>query len=405
MWELIRANRVRSMVLFVLMGIGLALLGAAISYYFNPGGMGLDGVIIALMIWIIMSLISYYSGAKILLSASNAKKVSKEVHPQLYNIVEEMKIASGLPYMPEIYIMNEEAPNAFAAGRSPKHAVVAVTAGLLARLNRDELQGVIAHEMAHIYNRDIRFMTLAGVMLGSIVLISQIFLRGMFWTGGGARYRSSNSNSGQGQAIMMIVAILLAILVPIFAGLLYYSISRKREYLADATGVRFSRYPEGLASALEKISGSKIEMKSSNDVTAPMYISLPFQKKKKASAGLRSTHPPIEERIKILRAMQGAGFMNYQEAYKEVKGAKSNIIPGSGLKDAEETGIRKAFDGSVQAEKRSFKRDAGDLMMAVNNYSFIECNCGLRIKVPPEYKKDMVRCTKCGTVHDLKKQG
>lgn len=402
MWELIRANRFRSMVLFVLMGIGLALLGAVISYYFNPGGMGLDGVIIALMIWIIMSLISYYSGAKILLSASNAKKVDKDVHPQLYNIVEEMKIASGLPYMPEIYIMNEEAPNAFAAGRSPKHAVVAVTAGLLARLNRDELQGVIAHEMAHIYNRDIRFMTLAGVMLGSIVMISQVFLRGMFWTGGGTRYRSSDSNSGQGQAIMMIVAILLAILVPIFAGLLYYSISRKREYLADATGVRFSRYPEGLAAALEKIAGTKIEMKSANDVTAPMFIALPFQKKKKASAGLRSTHPPIEERIRILRAMQGAGFMNYQDAYSEVKGKKSNIIPGSGLKDADDPGIRKAYEGR-HSDKRSFKRDAGDLMMAVNNYIFIDCSCGLRIKVPPDYKQDTVRCTRCGSVHQVRK--
>lgn len=401
MWELIRANRRKSFVLFILMGMGLALLGAAISYYFNPAGMGLDGVIIALIIWIIMSMISYYNGAKILLSASKAKKVTPDVHPQLFNIVEEMKIASGLPVMPEIYIINEEAPNAFAAGRSPKHAVVAVTAGLLTRLNRDELQGVIAHEMAHVYNRDIRFMTLAGVMLGSIVIISQIFLRGMFWTGGGARYRSSNSNSGQGQAIMMIVAIVLAILVPIFAGMLYYAISRKREYLADATGVRFSRYPEGLASALEKISGTKVEMKSSNDVTAPMYIALPFSKKKRAS-GLQSTHPPIEERIKILRAMGGAGFMNYQEAYKEIKGKKSGIIPDSGLKEGDDPGIRQAFEGIDPADKRSVKRNTGDLMMAVNHYTFIECSCGLSIKVPPDYNRDTVSCTRCGNEHSVR---
>jgi len=398
MWELIRANRRKSFVLFILMGIGLALLGAAISYFLNPNGMGIDGVIIALMIWIIMALVSYYRGAKILLSASKARKVTSDVHPQLFNVVEEMKIASGLEYMPEIYIINEEAPNAFAAGRSPKHAVVAVTAGLLARLNRDELQGVIAHEMAHIYNRDIRFMTLAGVMLGSIVMISQIFLRGMLYTGGGARYRSSSSNSNQGQGIMMIVAVVLAILVPIFAGLLYYSISRKREYLADATGVRFNRYPEGLASALEKISGSKIEMKTSNDVTAPMYISLPFSKKKKA-AGLRSTHPPIEERIRILRAMQGAGFQSYQQAYSEVKGKKSGIIPGSGLAEADDTGIRKAFDDS--SDKRSVKRDAGDIMMAVNNYSFINCDCGLKIKVPPEHSKKSISCPRCGKDHTI----
>ena len=400
MWELIRANRRRSMVLFILMGIGLALLGAAISYYFNPSGMGLDGVILALALWIIMALISYYKGAKILLSASKAKKVTADVHPQLFNIVEEMKIASGLPVVPEIYIINEEAPNAFAAGRSPEHAVVAVTAGLLTRLNRDELQGVIAHEMAHVYNRDIRFMTLAGVMLGSIVLISQIFLRGMFFTGGGSRYRSSDSSGGQGQAIIMIVALLLAVLVPIFAGMLYYAISRKREYLADATGVRFSRYPEGLASALEKISGTKIEMKSSNDVTAPMYIALPFQKKKRAS-GLQSTHPPIAERIKILRAMGGAGFMNYQEAYKEIKGNKGGVIPDSGMKEGDDPGIRKAFDSPMADDKKSMKRNTGDLMMAVNDYFFIDCTCGLRIKIPPEYKHKTVSCTRCGTVHDV----
>jgi heat shock protein HtpX len=404
MWELIRANRRKSFLLFILMGIGLAMLGGAIGYYIHPSGMGLDGVILALVLWIIMALVSYYSGAKILLSASNAKKVSEEVHPQLFNIVEEMKIASGLPIMPEIYIINEEAPNAFAAGRSPKHAVVAVTAGLLTRLSRDELQGVIAHEMAHVYNRDIRFMTLAGVMLGSIVLISQIFLRGMLFSGGGARYRSSNSEGGQGQVVVMVIALLLSILVPIFAGLLYYSISRKREYLADATGVRFSRYPEGLASALEKISGSKVEMKSSNDVTAPMYIALPFQKKKRAS-GMKSTHPPREERIKILRAMQGAGFMNYQNAYNEVKGKKGGIIPGSGLKDGDDPGIRKAYEGIDIFNNKSMKRNTGDLMMAVNDYTFINCTCGLRIKVPPEYKKNSVSCTKCGTEHLINKKG
>jgi heat shock protein HtpX len=401
MWELIRANRRRSVLLFMFMGIGLIFLGAAISYYFNPAGMGIDGIIIALLIWIIMSLISYYNGAKILLSASKAKKVSPDVHPQLYNIVEEMKIASNLPVMPEIYIINEEAPNAFAAGRDPKHAVVAVTAGLLTKLNRDELQGVIAHEMAHIYNRDIRFMTLAGVMLGSIVLISEIFLRGMLFTGGGARYRSSGSKDGQGQAIMMIIALVLAILVPIFAGLLYYAISRKREYLADATGVRFSRYPEGLASALEKISGSKIEMKTANKVTAPMYISLPFQKGKKAAAGLRSTHPPIQERIRILRSMQGAGFMSYQDAYSEVKGSGAHIIPGSGLKETDDPGIRKAFDSQDAPGLKTVKRNTGDLMMTVNGYTFIDCSCGLRIKVPPDYGKNTITCTKCGTKHRL----
>lgn len=387
------------MILFMLMGLGLILLGFAIGYYLHPEGMGIDGIIIALLLWIILSLVSYYKGAKILLSASKAKKVTKEVHPQLFNIVEEMKIASGLP-MPEIYIINEEAPNAFAAGRSPKYAVVAVTAGLLTRLNRDELQGVIAHEMAHIYNRDIRFMTLAGVMLGSIVLISDIFLRGMLYSGGGARYRSSGSKDGNGQIVMLIVAVVVSILVPIFAGLLYYAISRKREYLADATGVRFSRYPEGLASALEKISGTHIEMKTANKVTSPMYIALPFSKKKAAS-GMNSTHPPIQERIRILRKMQGGGFKDYQVAYDEVTGKHTNIIPGSGLKEVDDHSIRKAFDASDMPDPKSMKRDTGDLMMAVNDYTFINCDCGLRIKVPPGFSKTKIDCPKCGSTHKL----
>lgn len=401
MWELIRANRRKSMMLFVLMGLGLVSLGFTIGYFLNPEGMGIDGIIIALLIWIILSLVSYYRGAKILLSASKAKKITSDVHPQLFNIVEEMKIASGLPNMPEIYIINEEAPNAFAAGRSPKYAVVAVTAGLLTRLNRDELQGVIAHEMAHVYNRDIRFMTLAGVMLGSIVLISDIFLRGMLFSGGGARYRSSGSKDGNGQIVMMIAAVVLSILVPIFAGLLYYAMSRKREYLADATAVRFTRYPEGLASALEKISGTKIEMKLANKVTSPMYISLPFSKKKAAS-GMNSTHPPIVERIKILRNMQGAGFGDYQQAYNEVSGKKSTIIPESGLDEKDDPSIRKAFNASDVSDPKSMKRNTGDLMMAVNDYTFISCDCGLRIKVPPEFSKSEINCPKCGSSHKLK---
>lgn len=416
MWELISANRRKSWILFLLMGICLVLLGYLVGYVLFPGttsiegeplpgglsGGGMSGVFIALAIWGILSIISLTSGSKIMLSVSNAKKVTPDVHPQLFNVVEEMKIAANLSKMPDVYIINSEAPNAFATGRSPENSAIAVTAGLLARLNRDELQGVIAHEMSHIVNRDIRFMTFAGIMLGSIILISQVFLRGMFFSSAG-RYRSSGSSGGgQGQIIVMILAVVLAILVPILARLLYFSISRKREYLADASGVRLSRYPEGLASALEKISNTKVNLESANQVTAPMYIINPLKKKEKKISNLSSTHPPITERIRILRAMQhGANYSNYQQAYSAVKGG-GTVIPKSGMAETEEIGIRSASERKVAAKKtKSTQREMGDIMMAVNEYSFIPCTCGVKLKIPPTYKKKSVSCPRCGRKHDV----
>jgi len=398
------------------MGICLVLLGYLVGYVLFPGttsiegeplpgglsGGGMSGVFIALAIWGILSIISLTSGSKIMLSVSNAKKVTPDVHPQLFNVVEEMKIAANLSKMPDVYIINSEAPNAFATGRSPENSAIAVTAGLLARLNRDELQGVIAHEMSHIVNRDIRFMTFAGIMLGSIILISQVFLRGMFFSSAG-RYRSSGSSGGgQGQIIVMILAVVLAILVPILARLLYFSISRKREYLADASGVRLSRYPEGLASALEKISNTKVNLESANQVTAPMYIINPLKKKEKKISNLSSTHPPITERIRILRAMQhGANYSNYQQAYSAVKGG-GTVIPKSGMAETEEIGIRSASERKVAAKKtKSTQREMGDIMMAVNEYSFIPCTCGVKLKIPPTYKKKSVSCPRCGRKHDV----
>ncbi|UCG58978.1 MAG: M48 family metallopeptidase, partial [Phycisphaerales bacterium] len=255
MWELIRANKRNSIVLMALMAVVLLLLGFVIGLgFFGPEG-GLFGLLIATVVWLVLALISFSSGDQILLASSKARLVTHNDHPQLFNVVEEMKIAAGLPAMPKVYIIADPAPNAFATGRKPETASVAVTAGLLGRLNRDELQGVIAHEMSHILHRDILFVTLAGIMLGSIVLLSQVFLRGMFYSSmmGGSRRRYSGGGRGGDptQLIMLIVAILAAILAPIMAYLLYFALSRRREYLADAGAARLTRYPEGLASALE----------------------------------------------------------------------------------------------------------------------------------------------------------
>jgi len=401
MWELINANKRKSILLISGMALVLAGLGYVVGSVADPDYGGITGLTLALGIWAFLSIVSMYSGDRILLSVSHAKKVTKEMHPQLFNVVEEMQIAANLPAMPDVYIVDDPAPNAFAIGIKPEKCAVAVTAGLLARLNRDELQGVIAHEMSHIMNRDSRFMTIAGIMLGSIVLISEIFLRWMwFMPGGGRRYRSRSSgkSAGGGNWIIVVAAIALAILGPIFARLLYFSISRRREYLADACGVRLSRYPEGLASALEKISTSELQLQSANKVTAPMFIVNPLAKKSSAFSGLSSTHPPIQERIAILRGMmRGADYLDYQRSFSKIKGKPTMLIPSSGLKQSKGVEIR---EPSVPKQKAKSERDAVrealDIMRAINGYAFLVCACGLKIKIPPDFEKTSIDCPKCG---------
>jgi heat shock protein HtpX len=402
MWELIEANRRKSLILFFSLGLTLLLLGYFFGSAYYPDGGGFVGIFFAFIIWGILSLISYFSGSKILLAVSGAKEVTRDVHPQLFNIVEEMKISASLPAMPKVYIINDAAPNAFATGMKPENSAVAVTAGLLARLNRDELQGVVAHEVSHIVNRDVMFMTFAGIMLGSIVLISEVFLRSL-WFGGGRYSSKSSKSSGQGQMIVMIVAIVFAILAPILAQLLYFAISRKREYLADASAVRYTRYPEGLASALEKISDSTIELKTANKVTAPMYIVNPLKPKGQKLSNLTSTHPPISERVRILRSISGgANYVDYQNAFNKVKTGQVSLIPSSGLADQTKIGLKEAVViPAALGLKKQTKRDTGDIMMKVNHYSFINCSCGLKIKIPPDFKKKDLFCPRCGNKHIL----
>ena len=404
MWELIQSNKRKTMILFIGMGIALILLGYFIGSYFVEGG-GIFGIVLALFIWFILSMVSYTAGSSILLSVSSAREVTPEVHQQLFNIVEEMRLASNLPKTPKVYIINDPAPNAFATGIKPENSAITVTAGLLSKLNRDELQGVIAHEMSHIANRDILVMTFAGIMLGSIVLISEVFLKGLWFSGGSSvRYRSKSSSSGGGQAqmIMMVVAIIFAILAPIAAQLLYFAISRRREYLADANGARLTRYPEGLASALEKISSTDLDLKSANKVTAPMYIINPLKKKGMKLSDLTSTHPPTSERIKILRSMAGGvNYINYQNAFNIVKGKDSVLMPAAALADQTKIDIRKASSDSESSNKVKEKRTLGDLMMTVNKYAFIACACGLKMKIPPDYKEKSITCPRCGRKNEI----
>jgi heat shock protein HtpX len=398
MWELIQQNRRKSLLLFFLMGCCLVLLGYLLGAAYLPPDGGMIGISLALIIWIILSLISFFAGDSIVLGISGAQEITPDIHPQLFNVVEEMKIAASLPAMPKVYIIDSAAPNAFATGRKPETCAIAVTAGLLSRLNRDELQGVVAHETSHIVNRDVLFMTFAGIMLGSIVLISEVFLRGLWFSGGSSRrYRSSSDRGGgQGGAIIAVVAIIFAILAPILAQLLYFAISRRREYLADASAVRLTRYPEGLASALAKIADSDEQLPRANKVTAPLYIVNPLKREGEKLSDWTSTHPPISERIKILRGMaQGAGYLDYQQSFSHVTGS-ATLIPASGLKDTAAVPVRIASsESAVQPSEKSLKRGVGDLVRAMNGFLFLTCACGLKIKIPPDFKQSSLPCPRC----------
>ncbi|MDP2362848.1 MAG: M48 family metallopeptidase [Ignavibacteria bacterium] len=403
MWELIQANRRKSIFIFIGMGLLLILIGFTFGSFYMPENGGFIGIFFALILFGILSTVSYFAGSKILLAVSGAKEVTQDVHPQLCNVVEEMRIAANLPYSPRIYIISDAAPNAFATGIKPENSAIAVTAGLLGSLNRDELQGVVAHEMSHIINRDVMLMTFAGMMLGAITLMSEVFTRSL-WFGGGSRYKSKSSDKGgQAQIIIMVVAIVLAILGPIMAQLLYFAISRKREYLADASAVRLTRYPEGLASALEKISGSHLDLKTANKVTAPMYIINPLKKKGMQLSNVTSTHPPITERINILRSMnQGVNYVNYQNAFNTVSKKQASLMPQSGLTDAMPIALRSTEPSQISPEtNKQVKREVGDLMMKLNDFRFVNCTCGMKLKIPPDYKSNSITCPKCGRIHNL----
>ncbi len=240
--------------------------------------------------------ISYFFSAKIALAMSGAKEIQKSDAPELFRLVENLSITAGLP-MPKVYIVDDPSPNAFATGRDPEHAVVAVTTGILATLNKTELEGVLAHEMSHVGNFDIRFMALVVALAAVVSIISDLLLRLSFWGGGG------DDESPSGNIIFLVLSIVGALLAPLVAAVIQAAVSRQREYLADSSGALLTRYPEGLASALEKISSSDIPMTKANSATAPLYIANPL--KGRSFARLFDTHPPIEERVKRLRAMGG----------------------------------------------------------------------------------------------------
>lgn len=291
------SNTRKTFFLIIVFVIFLIALGWLFSYLLNNSIF----LVIAVILAVVQSFASYWYSDKIVLAITKAQPIEKKDNPELYRIVENLCITAGLP-TPKIYILNETQPNAFATGRDKNHAVIAVTRGLLEKLNRTELEGVIAHELSHIGNKDALLGTVIVVLVGIIALLSNFFLRISFW--GGGRRRSSEE-SGYLGLILMALGIFAAILAPIVATLIQLAISRKREFLADADGALLTRYPEGLAIALEKIAADPTPLRSTSHSTAHLYVSNPFRGKENENwiTKLFSTHPPIEERVRVLRNM------------------------------------------------------------------------------------------------------
>lgn len=461
MWHQIEENKKRSAILIFLMLGLLLVIGASAGLFVStlicpPSAEGIEmlspqeivtlqdamlqGVFYAIVIWLIMLVAAFVKGKNAILALNHAIKIPKNANRILENVVEEMSIAAGLPKPPEIYIIDCMMPNAFATGMSPKNSAIAVTTGLLTTLDRDELQAVVAHEIAHIVNRDTMYMLFAGIMLGTIMLVTDSFVRGGLRSNrrGCRSSRSScSAKGGEVQVIIFFVALLVMIIAPIIAKIFYFSLSKKREYLADACAVQFTRYPQGLATALAKISGSVYVFRDADKVTSAMYIVHPldaeiiYKNRYSIFGDLFSTHPPTEKRIEILQNMAGADFNAYNEAFKKVgrkpimkketlngikpleiekphEGKQSKIdgsfVSGTvvaatvgTLADIEKTEQKpeKAEKGQELLER---KRDALDTVWKANNYIFKQCKCGTKLKFPQEYRGQEIHCPHCNTV-------
>jgi heat shock protein HtpX len=312
--DLIAANKRNSLLLVVLFCLFVTavamVLGLAILAYLSPASVSHLHIGEALLVGgfgavlsLLLSLLAYYSGDSMILAISHARPIQHGDDPELFNVVEEMAIAAGLP-MPRVYVIDDPAPNAFATGRDPQHAAVTITTGLRSKLTRDELQGVIAHEMSHIRNYDIRLMLLMAVLVGTVVMLADLFWQILrFSPGSGRRSKDDKGGGGILALVLIIVAVLLALVAPILAQIIQLAVSRQREYLADASGVELTRHPLGLANALRKIDADPHDLKVANRGTAHLYIANPIKKFEAKAHTAFASHPPIKERIRRLEAL------------------------------------------------------------------------------------------------------
>jgi heat shock protein HtpX len=301
MYEEIASNKRKSVLLVIGAFVFLGVIGLAIGYLFGTGPLGL---VIALVVAFLLATWSYFSGDKVVLASTRAQLVTPEEQPRLHNIVEGLAIAAGVP-KPKVYVVPEQAPNAYATGRDPDHSSIAVTEGLLAMMNRVELEGVIAHEMSHVVDRDILLGTIVATLVGAAVLLSEFFMRTWWWGGIGGR-RGNDSNGGGFGLIMFAVGFALMAIAPLAGQVIKLSVSRNREYLADAQGALLTRYPPGLISALRKLETAPTAMRSANNATAHLWLNQPSRipgEKNSTMERLFSTHPPLAERIRRLEEM------------------------------------------------------------------------------------------------------
>ena len=431
MWEQIKFNRRRTVLVWIMSGLFFLVMGYIFFLVFGPmleREYGISRyVVIVLLVgcWIIMSFISFFWGDKLLIKISKAKKVDRTVNPRLFNVVEEMKLAAGLPVVPDVYIMPSLASNAFATGIQMENSAIIVTAGLLSKLNREELQAVIAHETAHILNRDILLLTFLGNMIGSFYVVGALLgslmllksggvgfgsnrrrrrnRRGAIFTLGGNKRSNNFSGSGLKQNRLRSNQDVAELEVGLPGRFFYLFLTRTRENLADASAARLTRNPGALASALEKIDIEKNRLGEANAVTAPMFIEAPLKD--------GSTHPPIEQRIKVLRAMtRGASYTDYQKAYRQVTGKTERVIPETTLNEDTRVDIKESAKSSQNSQKETTENDSGDLQneearqtikdlkkekKAVNYY---DCRCGLKIRIPANIEQKKVACPRCGRV-------
>lgn len=292
MFENIKKNKIKT---GIIVSIFILMITLIVYYICMAFDLGSVSIIIALAVSIISAIASYYNCDKIVLSMNNARPATEEEFKKLNNILDALMISSGLEYRPKLYVVDAAQPNAFATGRNPEHSVICVTTALLERLDYYEIEGVLAHELSHISNYDIRLSAVITVMVGLVVMLSDMFTRSFIYR------ERDNDRESNGNAIIMVVGLICLILSPIFAKLLQLAVSRRREYLADATAIQFTRNPEGLISALEKISADPNELSTASNATAHMYISEPFRKK---TSSWFSTHPPVEDRIEALKNLK-----------------------------------------------------------------------------------------------------
>lgn len=423
MWEQIRSNQIRSAILIVGMGAVWLLLGfvfgliASYITHIDRFESGIYGIISAAVLWVCIILVAYFYGDRIIVALSGAKQIISTDLRRLYNVIDEMKIASGLEVMPSVYVIGDQALNAFAIGRDSTKSAIVVTSGLLSKLNRDELQGVVGHEIAHIKNRDVLLMSLCATLLGTMNILTWIFspkrllrmlpfllrIASLIFV---LLYAFLIVLTALGIQIntWSLMTIFLAIpafmlLMPFIAKLIYFAISRRREYLADASSVLYTRYPEGLASALEKIAHSTYQLKTANQATAPIYIINPFRKQGSVTENLTSTHPPISERIRILRAISHISYADYDRAYREICNVDKGIIPDNVVAATGVLPMRKAIPDDLDQIQRT--RETSNVLWNLNNYKIVSCPCGTKMRVPPKFKYPQAKCPHCGKMNPV----